>query len=258
MPGHERLVPQQVLELARVAPDPLAPHLERQPRVVDVRDRSRPRPRPGTRPIHALPAAGRPCPSASGRGSGPRGARPAAGIQAAPRVQAAGLKPATGGHRPEAQHDRGLARELHARAGELEPPGQHRVDDHVVAVEVDHQELAPAPDGRRRSARPGPPARLACRGRPGVRARSTDSIGRPRRAASKASATTSDRVVRARPRDCSRVKPCARLSRPRRGTTAEERNQATAEREGADRGVRSPRTHPTLPGHGLSMRSGRS
>ena len=52
-PGHERLVAQQVLELARVALDPIAPDVEGQRRIVRVRARSRPRPRPGHRAIDA-------------------------------------------------------------------------------------------------------------------------------------------------------------------------------------------------------------
>ena len=37
MPGDERLVPEQVLQLARVPPDPLAPHLEGERGIVRVR-----------------------------------------------------------------------------------------------------------------------------------------------------------------------------------------------------------------------------
>ena len=122
----------------------------------------------------------------------------------------------------------------------------------AVAVEVDHQELAAASDGGDGLAHE--PIQLCRRAADRKRSRGAHGLDRtPAKGGIEGLGDDrSDRVVRARQRDCSRVKPCARLSRPRRGTIAEERNQATAEREGADRGVRSPRTHPTLPGHGLS------
>ena len=49
--------------------------------------------------------------------------------------------------RTQTQDDRGLGRVLHAGTGQLEPPGEHRIHDDAIAIEVDHEELAPPPDG---------------------------------------------------------------------------------------------------------------
>ena len=71
---HECLVAQQVLELARMSPDPLPPDLEGQRRVVGIGTLLRAA-ETGHRPVDPRGAAGRPCPSASDRGTGPRPAR---------------------------------------------------------------------------------------------------------------------------------------------------------------------------------------
>ena len=54
-PGHERLVAEQVLELARVAPDPVAPDLEGERRIVGV----------GTQLVVPRPGTGRSTPAGS-------------------------------------------------------------------------------------------------------------------------------------------------------------------------------------------------
>ena len=145
--GDERLVAQQVLELARMAPDPLAPDLERQSR--DRRRRGPGRGRPDRGPAgRRRPAAGRSCPSASGRGSGSR-----AGVVGRQPGRAARPRRGVGGParaRTEAEDDGGLGRRLVARRGQLEPAGQHRVADDRVALEIDQQELAAPPDRRDR------------------------------------------------------------------------------------------------------------
>ena len=99
-PGHERLVAQQVLELARMAPDPLPPDVEGQRR--DRRRRGPGPVRPGpARPARRRPAAGRSCPSGSGRGSGPRPVRRRPAARRAPRVQrAASRRPPVRGPKP--------------------------------------------------------------------------------------------------------------------------------------------------------------
>ena len=96
MPAMKCLVLEQVLELARVAPDALLPDRQGQARVVGVgaelvieARRSADR---------GPPAPGRPCPSGSGRGSGPRRLASSAGSQAAARVQRA--RPAGAGPAP--------------------------------------------------------------------------------------------------------------------------------------------------------------
>ena len=187
-PGHERLVAQQVLEFARMASDPLAPDLEGQRRVVGVGSllgRAESRARAGRR----RPGRGRSCPSGSGRGSGPPAARrrPAA---RRPRASRRPHRAARAVARPEPEDDRGLGRQLVAGRRQLEPAGQHRVAGDRVALELDEQELAAPADGRRPAGRRARPARPAC---PGPRAgpgASADVIGRPARAAWRASATT--------------------------------------------------------------------
>ena len=43
---------------------------------------------------------------------------------------------------------RGLRRKLRTRRRELEPPGEHRVHDDPVSIEVDLEEFARSSDGR--------------------------------------------------------------------------------------------------------------
>ena len=69
-PGHERLVLEQVLQLARMASDPGPPGLEGQARIVGVGPELLVE--AGHRPVEPGRQRGRPCPSGSGPGSGPR------------------------------------------------------------------------------------------------------------------------------------------------------------------------------------------
>ena len=220
-PGDERLVAQQVLELARMTPDPVAPDLEGQRRIERIRTHLAGAPT-GDRPLDARRAAGRPCPSASGRGSGP----PVGRVGRDPR-RARDVQGRVGGQTPPAGRRRGLDR--HVLAGSFSPRpaswkrpvsigltttrssrrGQVRGTCHArtrEALSGERGELrGGAPHGQRISARAspiGPVARSGPRG--GHR--------RPR----------SDRAIRARRGDCSRRKACARLSRPQGHATVEE------------------------------------
>ncbi len=74
MPATKAWFRRQVLELARVPPDPLPPQLQGEVRVVGIRAEVRCRPGRARRGPHR-PAADRPCPSGWGRGSGPRPGR---------------------------------------------------------------------------------------------------------------------------------------------------------------------------------------
>ena len=211
-PGHERLVPEQVLELARVSLDAVAPALEGERRVVRVRtllvapearDRSIDAGRLQVDLAHLGGIAVAHLDVRFVRGE-PRGASgPGRGID----------RPVLA--RPEPQDDGRLRRQLRAGRGELETARQHRVDHERVPVEVDEEELPAAPDradslaDERLRARPACLARPAARGPPrtgsgGRRA----PRGRPRR-------RPSGLAIRARSADCSREKACARLSRPR-------------------------------------------
>ena len=175
--GHERLVAQQVLELARVPPDPLAPDLEGQGRVVGVGSLLGRRRGPGTG--RSTPAGtevdlahlGRVAVADLGAGvvrrQPGRAARPRRGIARAR------------GPRAEPEDDRGLGRQLVARRRQLEPAGQHRVAGDLVALEVDEQELAAPADRTRPAGRRAPRARPACRAPRAARAPRRSVIGRP-------------------------------------------------------------------------------
>ncbi len=152
--GHERLVAQQVLELAGVTADAVAPDLERQRRVVGVGTLLcfAPARGPGDR---RRPGAGRPCPSGWGRDSGPRAAhrRPAASRHRA----------SSGLHRPGAD-TRGpnprttavfVGRLIAAAGTSWKRPVSIGLQAMRVAVEVDQQELAAPPDRRSRVGRQG-------------------------------------------------------------------------------------------------------
>ena len=132
------------------------------------------------------PAAGRPCPSGSGRDTGSPGAASVRGSHVAPRVQLAGLKPGVALASAEPRTRRSCVGCL-ARRGQLESPGEHRVDHDAVAVEVDLEELAAPAHAVDSAARRGRRARR--RAPDSGTGAVADSIGRPRRAASKASAT---------------------------------------------------------------------
>ena len=86
--GHEGLVPQQVLEFARVSPDALPPQVEGQRRIIRIGAQLGLR-EAGHDPVQPGRSAGRPCPSGWGRGSAPRPGRSSAGSHAAPRVHVA-------------------------------------------------------------------------------------------------------------------------------------------------------------------------
>ena len=200
--GDERLVAQQVLELARMAPDPLAPDLEGQRRVVGVGALVGAT-EPGHGPIDAGRDAGRPCPSGSGRGSGPRARRrrPAARRRRASTRPRRAAPPSRG---PKPSTTAVLVGSLSPGRRQLEAAGQHRVAGDPVAVEVDQQELAAPPDRRRRAGRRGPPARPACPARRAGRAPPrTRSDGRSGRRGGRRR-PRSDRAIRARRGDCSR------------------------------------------------------
>ena len=160
MPGDERLVPEQVLQLARVAPDPR----RARPRG-SAPGRPRPGPasasRPGTRPVDAgrqqvdLAHLGRVAVADLRR----LRRRPAASRRRAVQAAASGGPPARG---PNREDDRRLRRQLLAGCGQLEAAGEHRVDDDPVAIQVDEQELAASRGSARPAARRARRARRAC------------------------------------------------------------------------------------------------
>ena len=147
------------------------------------------------------------------------------------------------GARPEAEDDRRLGRQLVARAT---PAGSGRSASGCTAISSRSRSISRnlprrRIDSTRWPTRPSSSAGVprtasgpgAVRGqRPAGRRGRRGGRRRPR----------SDRAIRARRGDCSRQKACARLSRPQGARTAEERHRAHSTHEGADRGVRSPRT----------------
>ena len=249
-PGDERLVAQQVLELARMAADPLAPDVQGQRRVVGIGTLLRLRPDPGS-VDRRRPGGGRSCPSGSGRDSGSRPGhrRPAA------RRRHASSRRRRPGHRargPKPRTTAVLVGSLSPGRRQLEAAGQHRVGGDLVALEVDQQELAAPPDRRRRSGRPGRPARPACRAPRAGRAppRTAPDDRRWQRGGRRR--PRSDRAIRARRGDCSPEKACARLSRPqgaRISTSDIEPIRRTKERT-AELDHHGP---PERFGHGLSV-----
>ena len=203
--GHERLVLQQVLELARVPPDPLAPDLERQRRVVCVRALLAP-PSPGIGAVDPgrrqvdLAHLGRVAVADLGRGASRReprrAARPGGGI-ARPSRRAARSPSTTavlvGCFSPgAASWNRPVSIGLHDDrvAIEVDQRGTCRAGGSTVEALADERlELGRrAADGERSGCLGG--ARPAGRRAPHGRHR------RPR----------SGRVIRARRRDCSRSK----------------------------------------------------
>ena len=113
-PGDERLVLQQVLQLARMAPDPLPPDVERQ-----RRDRRRPGPssssvRPGTAAVDAgrqqVDLAHLRRVAVADLDGGVVGRHPVGAARPARRLRAAARA------RPEAEDDRRLRRQLRRRA----------------------------------------------------------------------------------------------------------------------------------------------
>ena len=110
-------------------------------RVVGVRTQVVPA---GDRRGDALRAPGRPCPSSSrpGRAARPVGHPKAARLRRGSRARHrdGGTGPAAEGH-----HERGLRQRLRARRGQTQTAGEHQVDDDAIAVELEHQELAPPP-----------------------------------------------------------------------------------------------------------------
>ena len=183
----KRLVLEQVLQLARVAADPLPPDVERQRRIVGVGPQlavaqSRHGPLDARGQQVDLAHLGRVAVADLDRrvvGRHPVGA--AASRRA---VASDGA-----GRGAECQHDGRLRRQLVARAGELESAGEHRVDDDPVAYRARGGGTCRAariavtrwPDEGRELGRRAPHGERR-RGRRG-------SDGRPARAAWNASAT---------------------------------------------------------------------
>ena len=139
--GDERLVAQQVLELARMPSDAVAPDRDGQRRIVrvgsDLIDRQ-PRHDPldiGRQQVH-LAHLRRIAVADLGRGFRRRQPRSAPGPGGLPRTGAfAG--------RPEAEHEGGLRRPFEPwLGGELEPAREHGIDDHAVTVQADLEEFA--------------------------------------------------------------------------------------------------------------------
>ena len=87
---------------------------------------------------------GRPCPSGSGPGSAPRPGwrRPAATWRHGSTCRV--LRAADA--RTEAENHCRARRQPGVRRGQLESPGEHRVDDHAIAVQLERHELAAPAD----------------------------------------------------------------------------------------------------------------
>src|SRR4029453_4231527 len=144
-PCDERLVTEQVLELAWMSADPVAPDVKGQGRVVRLGPhllRRQPGDGPfdaGRQQVHLAHLGGVAVADLRWRVTRRQPGRPAGpprGLEAGWRVGLA-----------EPQDDRRLGRQLGARGRELETPSEHRVDDHTIAIEIDLEELAVSPDG---------------------------------------------------------------------------------------------------------------
>ena len=197
------------------------------------------RPRVARRPR----AAGRPCPSGSGRDSGSRGSRRSRASRT-PRTSTRRHRAAPRAREPNPSTTAVLLGMLRRRIRQLEAPGQHRVDDDRVALEVQEQELAAPPDGGQPLADEGLQlGRRAADRERRDRARGTDrpaGEGRVERLGD-------DRQVgefgHGRPivADCWCQNPCARLSRPSGPPQLKSDEPANRERRSGPRS-RSPRT----------------
>ena len=209
----ERLVAEQVLELAGMSPDPIAPHLERQGRVVGfgallASGRAR-GPADRRRRVE-----GRSCPSASGPGSGAPGVASGAGIQSAPRVHRAASRGGPFGRVPKPRTTAVLVGSLAPGAASWNRPvsiGLHTISSRSRSISMNF----PSRRIDRRAGRSGRRAPQGYRERRAVRVpRRTEPDGPPAPRGGRRR-PRSDRVIRARPDDCSARKACARLSRPR-------------------------------------------
>ena len=201
-----------------MAPDPLAPDLQGQRRVVGIGallGLAETRARAARR----RPAAGRSCPSGSGRGSGPPARASSAGSHAAPRVQRRRVARAA----PPAGRSRGRPPSWSAACRRAPPAGSGRSASGWRRSRRDRGRSAGtcrAAGSPRPAARRAPRARPACRGPRAVRApRRRVTAGPPARRGARRR-PRSDRAIRARRGDCSRQKACARLSRPQGARTA--------------------------------------
>ena len=229
--GDERLVLEQVLELARWR----RIRSRQASRVSAGSSASGPelgRRRPGTagRPP---PAAGRPCPSGWDRGSGSRRAR----RRPAARPRRASMRPRRRGRRPRAR-SRGRRRSSSAASAGA-ASWKRPVSIGLTTISSrSSSRMRNLPRRRIRSRRwpTSPPARPACRGRRGAGA-SADAK-RPASAAWNASATTVRSGSSGTARDCSQKRV---LDSPGPGRTAEEHARPFDARRSGPRS-RSPRT----------------
>ncbi len=207
-----------------MAADPLPPDVEGQGRVVRIRPLVRPaqaRPRPARR----RRVAGRSCPSGSGRGSAPPPVprRPAARARhgSSVRRRAAARCAARSPARP---------RSWPAACRRAPPAGTARSASGCRRSRPARGRSAGtcrAGGWTSRAARRGRPARPACHARPEAREhRPTSPSGRRARHGGHRR-PRSDRAIRARRRDCSRRKACARLSRPQEAGQLKSDRQAT-------------------------------
>ena len=141
IPGDERLVSEQVLQLAVVPPDPRPPDLEGQPgsSASGPCSTSQADDAPlhtGGQQVHLAHLAR--VAIAHLRVSRRRSASSRRGRSRRPRR--------AGVARRRTQHDRGIGRELFAGAASWKRTREHRVDRDPVAIELEDDELAAAPD----------------------------------------------------------------------------------------------------------------
>ena len=248
--GHEGLVAQQVLELARMAPDPVPPHVDGECRVVGIGadlvggEAGHGPVRSRRQHVH-LAHLGRVAIADLGGRIVARHPRRAPGPRGEGRLRARDACP-----RAQRDDDGGLGRPLDGRVRrQLEAAGQHRVDDDRVALEVDHEELAPPAD----TSDPLAHERLELRGRAPhrQRARGFDEADRPSPQGGVERLGDHGQIGqfghgRAIVADCGALKPCARLSRPLEAWTSEERNQAPATRRSGPRSSITTDPPPTV------------
>ena len=216
-PGHEGLVAEQALQLARVAPDPLPPGVQGERRVVGVGAQARPMPR------HDAGRSGRDQVDLAHPGRvkvAELGGR-LVGREPGGAARPGRRRPGGRGSRPEHEPGR-RPRFRRARRSELESAGQHRGDPGDLPASMLQDEVLPAAVDRAQD-------RAAKSVELGGRCPDDDRVerlGRQDRPAAEGRRRTPprgrrDRAARASP-DCSPPNPCARLTRPPRARTAEE------------------------------------
>ena len=173
--------------------------------------------------------------------------------QGAPRVQFADLAMGGSVARSEPQDERRLGRARRTGRRQLEPAGEHRVDDDRIAFEIEDQELARAGARARgrwpasASSSAGVPRTASGAGRLGVH------DGRPPSAAWNASATTVRSGSSGTERDCSRA-PGVLDSPGLSGPNCRSTTLTRCDHEGADGGP--PPHEPLLQIDGLSTALG--